>query len=356
MTNLPMLRTSERASFKRCPQRWWWSYRRGLRPLGAPSNPLWFGTGVHLALEHWYIAGPKRGVDPRETWDKYCKDEIRSIRVDDPNGESLKQQYVDSRVLGIDMLAGYLELYGNDDNWDVLSPEKVFAVLIPNPKDPKQAIVDYRGKWDGVYRDLEDGYFKLMEHKTAAAIDTGHLPLDDQAGSYWAVASHQLRQEGLLGPKERIRGITYNFLKKALQDVRPRNATGQATNKPTKVHYNAAGYEGKLADMVLEAEAEGVVVCGDPSANQPPVRYLREFVERTSAERNTQIRRIGVEATAMNLFRDGTLDLYKTPTRDCKWDCDFFTLCQVDEQGGDTKDFIAQTMHRQDPYADHRGA
>jgi len=51
---VPILRTSERRSFKRCPQQWAWAWRQGLRPNGFTANALWFGSGIHLALAERY--------------------------------------------------------------------------------------------------------------------------------------------------------------------------------------------------------------------------------------------------------------------------------------------------------------
>ena len=78
---LPMLRTSERKSFKRCPAQWWWGWREGLTPKRRKSGALWFGTGIHLALENWYIPGQQRGVDPRETWKKFVGEQIGRASV-----------------------------------------------------------------------------------------------------------------------------------------------------------------------------------------------------------------------------------------------------------------------------------
>src|SRR5699024_6352982 len=93
---------------------------------------------------------------------------------------------------------------------------------------------------DLVYRDLRDNKIYVMDHKTARALgssNTQYLPLDDQAGAYYAVAVAALRRKNMIGPKERIAGVVYNYLVKALPDTRPVNPEGYATNKPKKEHY-----------------------------------------------------------------------------------------------------------------------
>ena len=324
---VPKLRNSERSAFKRCPQRWWWSYREGLVPKGQPSNPLWFGTGIHLCFALWYKPGTVRGVDMNETWESYVDGEIRFIKTQanaDDTTEEKVAEYVEAREPGHIMLNGYVEAYGLEEHWDVIAPEQIFAVIIPD--DMGDPIVELVGTFDGVYRDLSDGKIKLMEHKTAGQISTKHLPLDDQAGTYWAVATHVLRENDLIRPKERISGITYNFLRKAKPDERPVGPDGFAHNKPTKAHYlealNPVGEGLDLSKIPLTrlasmAEANGIEVWGDVSKIQPAKNFVREFVPRTAYERKRQIERIADEALSMEAMRTGDLPLYKTPTKDC---------------------------------------
>ena len=189
----------------------------------------------------------------------------------------------------------------------------------------------------------------------------GRYVLDDQAGSYWAVASYVLAQQGLIKPGERISTINYNFLRKALPDERPVDAEGYHTNKPLKQHYidALAGKaevhpKDKLEDLARLAESAGVTVLGDRSKQQPLPLFHREFVNRTTAERKTQLRRIQDEALIQRAVKEGLLPVTKTPTRNCTWDCDFFTMCHLQENGGDWKTHRQVAFVQLDPYADHR--
>lgn len=372
-----ILRTSERSAFKRCPAKWWWAYREGLKPRGAEKTPLWFGTGVHFALAEWYLPGTKRGPHPAETFAKFAGDAVTAIKVTDADEETLAQ-FVDGKDLGIAMLEGYVKLYGTDPQWSFISAEQTFQLPVPWPGADRQQLwivedgsvmLTYAGTFDGVYRDLATGRINLLETKTAKAIMTSHLSLDDQAGSYWAVASHVLAKQGLIKQGERISEITYNFLRKALPDDRPVDEEGYATNKPLKAHYIAQlrdrvempsrGDPKVLAKLKLEdleglAKAASLVVLGDRSKVQPSPLFLREEVHRTSPERRTQLRRIQDEALHMQATREGLLPVIKRPTKDCSWDCDFFTMCKLQEAGGDWKTHRQVSFHQVDPYADHR--
>jgi hypothetical protein len=366
----PMLRTSERKDFKRCPQRWWWGWREGLKPRGSDRTPLWFGTGFHLGLAEWYLPGVNnRGPHPAETFAKYAKDSLHTIKLQDATEEAVAE-YEDGAVLGEILLNEYVNVYGRDQGWDFIQTEKPFSLDVPWPDETRQGLYEevsgqlmlvYKGTWDGVYRDLTDGKIKLLETKTAAQISMSHLTLDDQAGSYWAIAGHSLRAEGLIGPKERIHGITYNFARKGKPDERPKDAEGYATNKPVKADYQTALGIGpiearkmKLEYMEDIARKAGVTVLGERSKSQPPPLFVRETIWRTAAERTTQLRRIQNEGVAMQAYRDGLLPLFKNPTKDCSWDCSFFAMCELQDRGGDWEDFKRIAFKQLDPYADHR--
>jgi hypothetical protein len=323
MRRLPLLRVSERIAFRRCPQRWWWGWREGLKPQGPPNEKLWFGTGVHLALALWYRPGQKRGTDPRMTWRKFVADDVAFIRTE--FGTKFDStQFAEAGKYGEDLLGWYLEHYGRDRKWDVVAPEQTFEVIVPD-RDGKP-IVRLVGTFDGVYRDLDDGQLKLMEHKTAAQIVTSHLSLDDQGGTYVTVATHSLREQGLIGPKESITEVTYNFIRKGTRDARPVDSAGLSLNKD-----------------------------GTVSKSQPTPLFKRETLTRTHVEQVSQLRRIAAEVEHMNEIREGYLDLYKNPTKDCSWDCDFFTMCELHESNPDDALEFRNAIYRvEDPYLDHR--
>lgn len=323
-----MLRTSERGTFKECPQKWWWAYREGLRPLRT-KNALWFGIGIHIALAEWYRLGAERGPHPADTWLDYCDDEKRFIPTEMEEDEV---KYVEARELGEAMMVGYVEKYGADEHWDVIATEQVFQKKIAHPtlRSPSgkhKVLVDYRGTFDGVYRDLSTrtGEIKLMEHKTAAGIQTNHLPLDDQAGSYWMVAEYTLKAQGLIRPNEMVQGIEYNFMRKGLPDERPTNELGEYLNKD-----------------------------GSVSKKQPPPLFVRETDWKSAAQRRKMYERIQGEALHMKAMEDRLLPIYKRPSRDCSWRCEFYRMCMADETGADVEEYKEAMYTRTDPYADHR--
>jgi hypothetical protein len=374
---IPKIRASERVAFQRCQAAWWWRHREGLTRKGTPSTPLWFGTGIHLALALWYSGpGLKRGPEPAETWEKYSAEmELAYIRTDDPDDETVAK-YVDARSLGTTMMEGYRNLYGRDETWSVVRPERTFSLGIPWPEnaknfwgaasvDPSMVMAELVGTYDLVYLDTETNRYWLGEHKTAKSIFLKHLQMDNQAGTYWATATAELRRDGLLPPDGLLAGINYNFMRKGLADERPKDAEGYATNKPDKADYidvlRTAGVEAPikgwdkttLAMLSGKAEELGIVVLGKRSKVQPPPLFLRHAVHRTGPERRSQLLRVQQDALQMELLRDGLLVPTKSATRECSW-CEFYDMCELQERGGDWQSLRDVAYVVQDPYADHR--
>jgi PD-(D/E)XK nuclease superfamily len=319
--NLPILRTSERAAFKRCPRFWWWAYREGWTPKVKQADALWFGIGIHEALAQWYKKGTRRGPHPADTFAEWAGDEIAYAKTyltesfDEPVWE-------DTRELGIAMLEEYEHHWGKDSQWDIIAIESSFRVKITSKGQP---IAIFRSRWDGVLRDKGDSRIYLLEHKTANQVVTAYLELDDQAGAYWAVAGPILRARGVLKESEEIAGIVYNFLRKRMPDKRPRNAEGLYLNKN-----------------------------GSVSKQQPLPQFVREYVLRSPHEHATQMQRLADEVTIMSSIRAGELPVIKNPTKECIR-CAFLTPCKLHERGGTAyKTVLKADFVQKNPYEDTR--
>lgn len=344
--SLPRLSASQRAVLKRCWKKYGFKYIDRLEPRGATPKNLWFGIGVHEALAGHYGLGTTRGEHPAHIFEKWADGERAKIKIYAERFQADEKVYLDAIELGVIMLTEYIKEYGADEQWDVIATEKAGIVKIPGPNGSVTARFSY--VFDGVVRDLDTGRIWLIEHKTASVINTDHLTLDEQAGSYWAIASSALRRLGVLGPRESIAGIMYNFLRKTTPDDRPRHPqTGERLNKPTKEDYLSAlkfyreivpPKSAKVDDLAQMCLTEGVKVYGKVSASQPTPAFVRYTVRRNAAERRTQIERIGQEADLVRQLRSGTLPLIKTPRQSgfdaCKW-CDYFQMCELDERGAD---------------------
>lgn len=362
MTELPILRTSERGAFLGCWQKWWYEYRLGLRPKGKQADARWFGIGIHEALALWYLPERARGPHPAETFGKWADGEIAWVKtwLGDDYDEAT---WVDAVELGIAMLNGYVEHYGRDPQWEVIAVEHPFKVRLKQAGKP---VALFASRWDGVIRDRRTGLVLLLEHKTASQINLAYLDGDNQALAYLAVANDYLRAQGILRPGENIGGIQYNFLRKSLPDDRPKNAQGYSLNKPTKEHYIAAlvGVDGWTVEQLRKMKADEldsiaaanfIVVQGEVSKNQQAPLFVRpDPILRSPAEMKTQLIRITEEVQVMNLVRNGTIPVTKTRNRDCPR-CDFWDMCLLSDRGDDRwKEIMRAAYTVNDPYTDIR--
>jgi hypothetical protein len=217
--------------------------------------------------------------------------------------------------------------YGKDPELETVAIEQPFQIEIYDGRTKGGSPLAYfAGTFDGVLYDHEDGHYYLWEHKTAASISTAFLQLDSQAGGYFAVADYVLRSLGLLEASEAIEGVLYNYLRKAVPDLRPRNAEGRYLNKN-----------------------------GEVSARQPQAEFHREVVERNPGEVQSQLRRLRDEVTVMNGIRAGKIPLLKNTSWNCPR-CPFFDLCVLDEKGNQraVREYKKSSFIVTDPYADHR--
>lgn len=414
-----VLRTSERKQFKECQWKWERNYIDRLQPKHDSGTALWFGTGIHLALEKYYVPGTARGEDPVATWERYVSETRGDTNYVNTYHDGDSTFAVEALELGSAMLRTYVEHYGSEEWMEVIATEYDFQIGIKYDNYTHSGVekdkAAYVGTMDLVYRDLRDNKIYVMDHKTARALgssNTQYLPLDDQAGAYYAVAVTALRRKGLIGDNERVSGIVYNYLVKSLPDTRPVNPEGMATNKPKKEHYlsqlaeagvdttiedyakpkksdyvnvlEALGVEFKKSDPVqilselaeaqkvevrgekklremslkeLEeaAEAAGVEVYGEVSSSQPTKRFDRVIVRKNPKQQNRQIRRMSEDLTSMSLVRNNLLAATKNPTRDCTF-CPFQELCEIDEQNEDYSDMVEQLYTTWEPYKTHEEA
>ncbi len=321
-TEVRMVRSSERGTFKKCMQQWYWAYVEEIQPVNRKPGARDFGTGVHLALAEYYIPGKKRGKDLGETFTKWIDSEEKlskaKIRVSTDEETYDPKIFMDMKELGLLLLEEYEFIYGGDPHWEVIAPEIPFQAMI------NSEVVNL-GTIDLVVRDLNDDQIKIVDHKTCGQFPNfDFLDLDDQCGSYSAIAQTILRAKGLIGPKEIVRGMEYNYIRKGRPDERPVNDEGLSLNKD-----------------------------GSVSKRQPTPLMKRHFIRKTNAEKRRQLERIVDDAKLMRMAANGDVPILKSVSRDCTW-CDFFQLCRIDESGGDTDMFKSRMFHRRDPYADHR--
>lgn len=248
------IHTSDVASFLRCRRYWNWSSpaKNNLRTRADISgiNPnLWFGTGIHYALEKYYH--PLLKQDPVITWQTWFKvqwdggevteEELEQTYDNNPhpltNGNYQvrglrdilpqydEEEFLAYRELGTNMLDFYKMYAAENDDFVVIATESTYSVPLGfsavdmrenSPNYGKEIEVHARGKRDTIcYRERTDSFF-VSDYKTAAKVDEDYfakLDTDPQVSNYiWAS-----REEAVLFdlPWKGINECLYQALKKA---------------------------------------------------------------------------------------------------------------------------------------------
>lgn len=312
---LPLIRHSERVDYKRCPKKWYWHWRLGLFPKNK-TPALELGTWMHEALARFYGG-------TQEDLAGYFIDVTDSVLAKNDWPDFQQDKLEELIGLGTAMARAYDKRYA-DERLDVIAEEIPLEYEITDTDGKVFAI--HKLKPDLVFR--KDGYVWLMEHKTAAQIRLEHLPIDDQARPYAAMAERALRDAGVLAKRDIFKGVMYNFLRKAVPDERETNAQGLYLNKN-----------------------------GTVSKRQPTPTLLRHPVVLSRKAKEIALLRLRVETGIItgwtDVIRNREINPHhipKTPHSSCPKLCPYFTMCVAEEQGGDI-DTMRQSMFiKQNPY------
>lgn len=320
MTEGPvLLRTSERSAYKRCRQHWQWAYNDRLKPK-VEKPALRFGTLIHQAMETRYPKGIKRGPHPKHAFGKLYEAQLKELEAfgfKDEDGV-----WNDAATLGEAMLIGYVDTYGDDSEFEVLATEQTFGVPIFNAQN--KLLFSYVGTLDGIWRARTTKKIVINDYKTATSISTAHLPLDEQAGSYWSYGVEWMLANGILKPNQQPSRIMFNFMRKAMPDERPQNSQGHYLNQD-----------------------------GSVSKKQPPPYFHREMTYRDPVDLANLRKRVYQEAMEHRLVRAGKLPVYKNPGPFTCMGCGFKDMCELHEAGADWEAFRDMTMATWDPYDAH---
>lgn len=323
--DLPLFRSHEGIDFKRCVKKWYWRWRKGYVPKRRQIGALDLGTWVHEALALWYAplrGGSRHDVDLSDLFTNIAESAIAWAATDGASQEQLDKAE-ELYMLGKAILIAYQDRY-RDDGFETIAAE--IPMEVPVHDADGNAIAVYKLKPDLVGR--YQGSVWLFEHKTAAAIRTDHLVIDDQARPYGALAEMELRRQGLIRKGEKLKGVMYNFLRKGMPDERPTDAQGHALNKNGTISKRQGAPLFKRHPVLL----------GDKAKAATLRRKRMEIIQITSMTR---------------LLREGKIQprwLDKTPHWSCPKQCEFFAICSLEEDGADTREMERSLYTRQDPY------
>lgn len=232
---IAVIRTSDRGQFRACRRRWNWTsaMRQNLRPV-EQAGALWFGTGIHHALEDYHGGGDYEF--PEHAFDAY----VQATRQTQGEDYILPPDHDDLLKMGYKMMEYYRKIWLKNRSplktfvWNGVPQVEVnFIVEVPFPLkefgyDKWWDKVVYAGTIDRVVVD-EHGNLWLVDYKTAAKLTGSHLNNDPQVCTYSWLASKYYGGLPIAG------FIYWQFLKKVPKIPKPLKSKKISTAKNQRV-------------------------------------------------------------------------------------------------------------------------
>jgi RecB family exonuclease len=298
MTEPLRISNSEIQTFKDCRRKWWLSYYRRLQPKSKQmTGALALGSRIHEALDMYY----SKNIPLLDAHAQLVEID-KNILV-----ESYRDTYdLESEAeLGRIMLEGYLqwvEENGIDAELEMISTEEIISMPLFD------GAVELQGKIDMRVRRRADGVRMFRDFKTVG-------------GSFTDFSSMAHMNEQIL---------TYMMLETA------QNKEGERS-------------EGGIFTMLKKVKR---------SANARPPFYEQIEVRHNVFALRSFWQRIHGTLTDMLSARksldeggDHRFIAYPRPSRDCKWKCQFFTICPMFDDGSAAEAAIEDAFEVSNPYA-----
>jgi len=298
MTEPLHISNSEVQTYKDCRRKWWLSYYRRLQPKSKQmTGALALGSRIHEALDMYY----SKNI-PLLDAHAQLVDNDKKILV-----EAYRDTYdLESEAeLGRIMLEGYLqwvEENGIDAELEMISTEEIISMpLLDNS-------VVLQGKIDMRVRRKADGVRMFRDFKTVGGSFTDFSSMahmNEQILTYMMLETAQ-NKEG-----ERSEGGIFTMLKKVKRSANAR----------------------------------------PPFYEQLEVRHnvfaLRSFWQRIHGTLSDMLN----TRKALDEGGDHRFVAYPRPSRDCKWKCQFFTICPMFDDGSAAEAAIEDAFEVSNPYA-----
>lgn len=314
-TDLKLVSNSEVETMRRCRRKWWFAFYRKLALTGEDMlGPRALGRRVHRALAAYYVPEGETPVDPRDALERAIVEDwtVMSERVTDETLlAELAARFNDACSLERAMVEGYIEWLaetGADQNLQVTASETPLAAVLKTDVYGEQREFQAIGLLDARLIRVLDGVRLLMDHKTVPDLKgpAKTLHMNPQMKHY-DLLEFLNTEDG----DTRCDGALYNMLRKVKRTAR--------ANPPfygrVEVRHNP--YE-------LEA-------------------YKRNLLAAT--------RDIMIMEDALNRGVDPQDVAYPSPRDTCSWDCDFFSVCPMFDDGSRAEDMLTSLYQTVDPLA-----
>lgn len=316
---LDRISQSRLKDFQRCKRRYWLRHVRRLAPrLYGPVGPLQSGTRVHEALEAFYR--PDSVTDPRQALEDAISNAAREyhaqcVKLDVEPDSAVIAKFLKDTDLERAMVEGYFEWLadtGSDAYLKVIAAEEQISVTSDQIGAELGIPFAVVGKLDARVIDEVTGFTQFVDHKTvqnfAQVLPT--LQGDPQMLHYHLLLS-------IIYPDQHVDGALYNMLRKVKR--------GKAAKPPFYMRET-------ITHTAVEIESYRLKLIG-------LVANVFEFEGRIA-----QLGDIGVRMFAQT-----------TKTQTCAWDCDFFQICDMFDDGSRVEAAVAELYEERDPMQRYAG-
>lgn len=308
-----LISNSEIQTFLRCRRKWWLAWYLGLRPkLESPTGPRAIGDRIHRALALWYTADPSERTDPSDALEELIITDWHLL-VDFYGGSNevppgVAADFHKDADLERAMISGYLqwlEETGSDANLTVLASERYIQVRFPVPSETLPVYLI--GKLDARVRRNVDDALLFIDHKTVADFTrkTRTLHMDPQMLHY-----HLIEFLALENVDDRCDGAIYNMLRRVKRTVKANPPFYQRVEVRHNTH-ELRSYSFRLRGVISDIL-------------------------------------IAEQALTANITLPSVI-AYPHATGDCAWDCDFFNVCPLFDDGSRVGDMVRAYFDQGDP-------
>jgi len=363
----------------------------------SPYMPLWFGSGIHWALKHYYDPALRRdpvevfktwyniqwngGVIPQDWLDTvydrapqaqtvivgetvggegklgqpHHKEELYLVRglVDMLAQPELEiEVYEEHLELGINMLKYYREYAEEFDDFDVIAAEHTFSVpiLLPDgsimysidPQDGEIKEVHLRGTQDAIIQHRQSEKYGILEHKSAISIDEDYfakLDKDEQCTTYLYAAEREAEYYDL--PYKKVDYVLYNAIRKAFP--RPPTITSRGD---ISIDRSKESTTPDMLDQMIQDLGQEVLWASNPKliAYRDYVNEIghKQFIVRDIVHRNRyEIESCGERILLEAVDMLGSPNIYPNPSG--SWlclKCPLRAPCIAKDDGSDWETMI----------------
>jgi hypothetical protein len=356
------------------------------------NTDLWFGTGIHYALEQYYSPSFRR--DPVESWLTWFNVQWRGgtvteewlDRVYDLNPRPVPSEhalvadappmyvvrgledilpdadgdkYDELRELGVQMMTAYKDYAKPRDAFEILLTEHTFSIPIwdfendcilkavdlreQSPNYGKTLEVHSRGRTDAQYVTPSER-FGIIDHKTSSRIDEEFfekLESDEQCTSYLHAAEVEAQYYDLPSKNEKFSEVIYNVMRKTY----PKPPTMVRGGLFSVDRQNESPTYEMLMAFIQE---NGIDVQSLDEKHQNYISYVRDagdeafFIRKLVRRNRHQLRNAGYRMylEAMDML-DPNLRIYPNLRNDFQClRCAFRAPCLAQEDGSDYKQML----------------